>query len=233
MKKKTAMRRYKFSDATLKQYAEHLLASMQRDKLEFEDRGFSPIKETEFKKLIDMFAEYPSDDQLEAIKISATETKNEARRVLEKALRTIFLMAKNVFKDGTGKYKEFGNANISKLTDEELVRNSKTTESSAHKYLHELSDEGLNPAKLVDLSKARERFDTAIDQQAQAVRTRDISTEARIEAGNKLYDLVVKYSNTGKDIWYDTNEAKYNDYLIYDQTGDSSKSADSIGDTDN
>ena len=52
MKKKVAMRKYKFSDAFLKQYAEHLLSSIRRDKFEFEDRGFNPTKEADFEKLI-------------------------------------------------------------------------------------------------------------------------------------------------------------------------------------
>lgn len=223
MKKKVAMRKYKFSDAFLKQYAEHLLSSIRRDKIEFEDRGFNANKEVDFEKLISRFAEFPSDEQLEAIKIAATETKNQFRLVLEKALRTVFLMAKNVFKEGTGKYKEFGNGNLTKFSDEELVRNAKTTEIAAQKYLAELSDEGFSANKLNELVKAREKFDAAIDEKNQAICNRDISTESRIETGNALYELVAKYANVGKDIWYDTNEAKYNDYLIYDIPNDSSK----------
>lgn len=33
--------------------------------------------------------------------------------------------------------------------------------------------------------------------------------------GNALYKAIVKICNTGKDIWYETNESKYNDYVIY------------------
>jgi hypothetical protein len=33
--------------------------------------------------------------------------------------------------------------------------------------------------------------------------------------GNVLYAELVKLCNTGKDIFYSLNEAKYNDYVIY------------------
>ena len=49
---------------------------------------------------------------------------------------------------------------------------------------------------------------------------RDITTEKRIKALNALYKMVAKYTGIGKDIFYETNEAKYNDYVIYDSPGE-------------
>ena len=43
-----------------------------------------------------------------------------------------------------------------------------------------------------------------------------IATEKRVEELNALYALVIKYAGIGQDIFYEENEAKYNDYVIYD-----------------
>jgi hypothetical protein len=218
MKKKEVIRKYNFSDGKLKQLADTLLELILRDIERFEDRGFGHAKQMAYENAILIFATYSSDEELEGMKVAATEHKNNARTALEKAMRTIFLAARNVFKEGTGRYKEFGNGSLTAQTDEELVRNAQIMETVATKYLYLLQDEGLNNLKLNQLRELKERFDKSINEQRKAISERDITTEARIEAGNTLYDLTVKYADIGKDIWYDSNEAKYNDYIIYNTT---------------
>lgn len=218
MKKKEVIRKYNFSDGKLKQLADNLLDLIQRDLSKFEDRGFHSGKQIAFENLIRAFTLNASDEELEGMKVTTTENKNNARLALEKAMRTILLAAKNVFKEGTGRYKEFGNGSLTAQTDEELVRNAQIMESVATKYLHLLQDEGLNGTKLSTFRDLKETFDKSINEQRKAISERDLTTEERIETGNSLYDLVVKYADIGKDIWYDTNEAKYNDYIIYNTT---------------
>lgn len=215
-KKKIVSRNYNFADAYLKQIADNMSILLDRDIVEFTDMGLTPAKQNDFTQKIQDFANFPSDEQLEGIKVNATQTKNTNRNNLEKIMRTILLIAKLVFKEGSGKYKEFGNANLTQQTDEELVRNATMMGVSANKYLNDLINDGLSLAKIQQLDVAKKAFDDAIDAQRKAISERDSTTEKRVEMGNQLYELVVKYAEIGKNIWYDTNEAKYNDYIIYD-----------------
>ena len=96
------------------------------------------------------------------------------------------------------------------------MRTATSTINTATKYLSELSDEGLTAAKITTLTSERATLDVAIDAQAKGISDRDLATEDRIEALNKLYQLLTKYAGIGQDIFYETDEAKYNDYLIYD-----------------
>lgn len=214
-KKKEVVRSYNFTDGYLKQIADNMLTLIDRDIVEFTDMGFTPAKRSDFIQKTNDFANFPSDEQLEGIKMSTTETKTLTRTALEKIMRTILLIAKLVFKEGSGKYKEFGNGDLTRQTDEELVRNANIMLVSANKYLNDLMNDGLSVAKIQQLDIAKKDFDIAIDEQRKAISERDTSTEARIETGNSLYELVSKYAEIGKDIWYDTNESKYNDYVIY------------------
>ena len=67
-------------------------------------------------------------------------------------------------------------------------------------------------------------FDTALNNQITAIRQRDITTEERTTKANEVYRTLAKICTLGKNIWYGVNEAKYNDYVIYDTTsGDASK----------
>lgn len=216
MKKEQVVRTFKLADAVLKQKADELIALIDRDITEFTDRGYSTAKKTELTTARNTVDSFPSDEQLEAVKINLTEQKDAARNVLEKSMRSIFKMAEHVFGLYSAKYKEFGNAGISQLSDAEVVRIAKMMSVTAEKYLPQLADEGLTSEKINTLITQREALDIAIDAQAQGISDRDVATESRVEALNKLYQLFTKYAGIGQDIFYETNEAKYNDYIIYD-----------------
>jgi hypothetical protein len=216
MKKNQVKRDFIMSDAILKQKADELIALIDRDIAEFTDRGYNAAKKDELTTARNTVDNFPNDEQLEAIKMNLTEQKDAARNTLEKTMRSIFNMAENVFGLYSARYKEFGDAGISQQSDAELVRVAKIMSLTAEKYLTELSDEGLTSEKVATLIAQRNALDMAIDKQAQGISDRDVAAEGRIEALNKLYQLLTKYTGIGKDIFYETNEAKYNDYIIYD-----------------
>lgn len=193
-----------------------MIALIDRDIAEFTDRGYNAAKKTELTTARNTVDNFPNDEQLEAIKMNLTEQKNAARNALEKTMRSIFNRAENVFGQGNAKYKEFGNAMISQQSDAEIVRVARIMSLTAEKYLTELSDEGLTTEKIAMLIAQRNALDVAIDAQAQGISDRDVAAESRVEALNKLYQLLTKYAGIGKDIFYETSEAKYNDYIIYD-----------------
>ncbi|WP_288244667.1 hypothetical protein [uncultured Chryseobacterium sp.] len=216
MKKDQVKRDFNLADAVLKQKADELIALIDRDIVEFTDRGYNDTKRNELIAARNAVDSFPNDEQLEAVKMNLTEQKDAARNALEKTMRSIFNRAENVFGLYAAKYKEFGNAAISQQSDAEIVRTAKIMSATAQKYLTELSDEGLTSDKINTLIAQRDALDLAIDAQAQGISDRDVAAEGRIEALNRLYQLLSKYAGTGQDIFYETNEAKYNDYIIYD-----------------
>jgi len=215
MKKEQVKRDFKLTDSLLKQKADELIALIDRDITEFTDRGYNAAKKTELTTARTTVDDFPSDEQLESIKMNLTEQKDASRKALEKSMRSIFKMAENVFGLYSAKYKEFGNAAISQQSDAEIVRVAKIMSSTAEKYLSQLADEGLTSEKVTTLITQRDALDIAIDAQAKGISDRDLATENRIEALNHLYQLLIKYAGIGQDIFYEINEAKYNDYVIY------------------
>lgn len=214
-KKQVVVAKFRFSFGFLKQLAEDTLSSIDRDIAEFTDRGFTPAKRTAYVNAISALDNYPTDNQLLGVKVTTTETKDEARDSLETQMRTMFLAAKNTFGENTGKFREFGDVQLSQQTDSDLARSAKAMISTATKYVTELAGEGITTAKIALMTTTRATLDTAIDDQRKAIKNRDNGTEARIIIANALYDLVVKYADDGKDIWVTKSESKFNDYVIY------------------
>jgi hypothetical protein len=214
-KKKEPIRDFRFPDGTLVQITDGVLIAVGRDGAEFTKRKVDPAKSVGLKILRDDFSNFPIDDYYAGEQGIKTEAKDLARARLTTALRTVFTAAENVFGIKSKQYKQFGNAAITRLTDDELIRNSRNVVLTATRYLTQLTPEGITAMLLTDIDALIKTFDDAVDAQLTSVRERDIATADRIEKGNALYSALVKICNTGKDIWYEVNEAKYNDYVIY------------------
>ena len=216
MKKPIVIRNYKLSDAVLKQKADEFVGLMERDKAEFEDRGLDKDGTTNFVAAIQDVNELISDETYDAAKIGKTAEKDAARSILEKSMRTIFNMAAMKYGTQSAEYRAFGNAEISRQSDAELFRTCKVMAIAAKEKLADLQSEGLTQGKIDTLIAQGIILDDNIDAVAKGISDRDLATESRIETLNTLYALLMKYASIGQDIFYEMNEAKYNDYVIYD-----------------
>jgi hypothetical protein len=101
------------------------------------------------------------------------------------------------------------------MEDKTLLVTSRNIATKAQEYLSELSESGLTQAMVDDLTSKNQEFENAIVAKKDKVAERDVATANRIRKGNEIYDLMVKYCEFGKDIWYTVDEARYNDYIIY------------------
>lgn len=215
MKKTIATRAYNLKDAVLKQKADEFVRLLDRDQVEFAERGYDAAAKTAFTDAIEVINTITSDETWEAEKMILTEKKVAARSALEKSARTIFNMAANKYGNQSAQYRAFGPADISVQPEAELARTYKIMITAANKVLPEMSAEGLTPAKITELTTLGAAYDNAIDDVAEGISNRDIATESRVESLNNLYKLLIKYAGIGQDIFYEINEAKYNDYVIY------------------
>lgn len=216
MKKPIVIRNYRLTDGVLKQKADELVVLLDRDSVEFADRGYDRDAKDAFVNAIRIVSDQTSDETLEASKMILTENKDANRSVLEKSMRTIFNMAANKFGTKSAQYRAFGDAEISRQSDAEIVRTCKVMVTAARASLPQLESEGLTEEKIEKLNDQGAALDNSIDVAKKGVSDRDIATEKRVEELNTLYALVIKYAGIGQDIFYEVNEAKYNDYVIYD-----------------
>lgn len=216
MKKKEVFRAYNMTDAQLVQTCDNLLHAADRDDAEMSVRGYSTTRRQQISVLRDDFSNFPPDTYFSSVRLEATENKNVSRERLEIKIRSILVMAANKFGVNTAKYKRFGGSDLSRQTDEQIIRSAKLVHLTATSLLNELASEGLTNTWLVELDTLRQELDDNLDQQKIAERERDIATEERVEKGNNLYSELTKLASVGKDIWYSLNESKYNDYVIYD-----------------
>jgi hypothetical protein len=188
---------------------------MLRDLVEFIKYGVTEEKLTALKALLSDFANIPTDEELRGAQVLATQGKDEAGVLLRDAVSEIMRRVQNKFGAASGNYRKFGASGVSDLDGGMLSYVGKRVRRVAELMLPDLESEGLTLEILNELSTRLEAYDQALANQEDVIAERDIATENRVEKANEIYALLVKYCNTGKQIWEDTNEAKYNDYIIY------------------
>ncbi|WP_153796590.1 hypothetical protein [Foetidibacter luteolus] len=209
---------YKVPDADLKQLADDLAASIDRDLNHFAERMITAQQLATFNTLIGEFDACDTDvEQLGNI-TTATEEKDTITDNLRKAIRPIRNMAELAY-EGKSRYNSFGFDDLSKQTDNELYRTTRRICRLASQFMSDLAPHGLTPAHLLALENLATQLDNAIDKVAEAMELRDIQAQERIFKGNALWTEMARLASIGRSIFEDTNEALYNDYVLIGGNG--------------
>lgn len=157
----------------------------------------------------------PTDAELIGDKIGKTEAKAAKARELRESISDIVNRVGLKFGKGSWQYRKIQVGELARLNDSELCRKGKATARTATWYIDEAANMGLTQELLDKLNIITQEFDELIDLQHDAVKERDISTQERRLKANELYIKLMHISETGKAAYMSKNEAKYNDYVIY------------------
>lgn len=161
------------------------------------------------------FKNFPTDEELQGLSIKKTAEKDDLRTVVHKGISDIMIRVKNKYGMSSPDYNRFGSSGLYNESDSDFVRSSRRVTRLAIEYLANLHSKGLRQAEIDILNENINSLDGSIDIKEQAVKDRDTATQRRAKMANDLYKLVNELFDYGKQVFYDSDEAKYNDYVIY------------------
>ena len=133
----------------------------------------------------------------------------------------IVARASSFYGESSGKVRRYGAQKLSKMTDGQLWQAAKRAHRVATTQLADLGAKGLTAAMLLQLKQDYLAFDTARDEQDDAIRERDIATQERVIAANTYYEMLVKLAADGQAHFGPQDEARFNDYVWEPAPGES------------
>ena len=217
MKKQKVNRKYNFPDADLYQMAMDSIRLAKRDLDRFRaGYPYDGRRLSGFHDRCKRFVEMPDDDELLGDQMIVTDKKYAAAETLRHAIRSVMTRVRLAFSNRTGRYRKFGTSKIGDMTDAQLLFCGRRVIRVARAQWDFLTETGLNETHLEKLAKACQAFELAMNIQQDRVADRDIHVETRIDLGNLIYDELIVVCDIGKDIWAETDRAKYDAYCIYD-----------------
>jgi hypothetical protein len=208
-------RLYKFSDAILITKAKSKIAFIRRDAAEFMCYGITSVMIDELEASVEAFLDITTDIEMLGDQIEITKSKNAKAGELRAAIRNVMGRVQLKFGINSGQYKSFGTGTLSKQTRGNLMVTGKLVVRRGTRYLPELAANGLTVEMLDVITVLYNEFIELIIDQDSIIADRDQMQEARVEAGNALYSALVSYTATGFVIWETASAARYNDYVIY------------------
>lgn len=220
MKKQSVHRQYNFPDADLYVACMESIKNAHRDLAQFERYGYGLDKLKGFNAKCDKFRKLPDDDELVGDQMVATEKKYKAAEDLKSAIRSLMTRVAMKYSNRTGRYRKFGTAKLGDMSDAQLLFCGRRVIRVARQQIDFLADVGVNEQVIKRISDAASAFERSMNIQQDRVAERDISVERRIEQGNVLYQEYITLCNIGKDIWAETDKAKYEQYTIYESNND-------------
>jgi hypothetical protein len=219
VKKREVIRKYHFPDSWLTTLCNRTILFMIRDILKFSAYAVDAAVVDAYRDEVDEFEVYPTDIELAGKQKIKTEEKDTAADLTKTGIRGVMTRVVLKFKEGTPKYEMFGTKGMDAMTDSELLKCGRRVVRMGTEYLAELAGTGLTALILTALDDQCQTFEDAIGAQEDAISKRDIATQERSLLGNAIFEKLMNYCSIGQNIWYDNDEAKYNDYVIYTKSG--------------
>ena len=220
MKKQAVNRKYNFPDADLYVQCLERIRYAKRDLDRFVQYGYTQQRLKGFLDKCEKFRRLPDDDELLGDQMITTEKKYAAAEGLKGAIRSVMTRVSMKYGNRSGRYRKFGTAKLGDMTDAQLLFCGRRVARVARAQIDFLAEVGVNENVIKKVTDACRRFENALNIQHDRVAERDIAVEYRTEQGNALYEEMVTLCNIGKDIWAETDLAKYENYTVYESNND-------------
>ena len=208
--------KFKMSYADLVQLADGVANLIQRDIVSLQKFGVQVSLIQDIKTMSDKMRIFLTDEELLGAQTKLTEEKNSLRAKVIKMVSDLMLRVRILYGQNTPTYNAYATNNIHHEDDANIVRTADRVVRLATKDLADLQAKGLTQAEINDLAALNRSFDTAIDAANNAKNERSLLQEQRVLLANKLYETLVEVCEYGKQVFKDTEPAKYENYVIYD-----------------
>lgn len=208
-------RNYNMTNSALAQLVSDFIVFMTRDATEFAARGVDAAAITAFETLGNAFEVFPSDEEYLGLVMIEVDAKNALRETCTEHVQLVSGFFEMKWGLKSGQYKRLGIRTLQNLKDKDFLFRCREVARVATEYLTDLTPIGLTQTMIDDLEADAQSFEDKLNAIADKTALRDDKTRERTEKGNELYSYLTQYSKTGKLIWENVNEAKYNDYIIY------------------
>lgn len=212
---KTLKRKYNMSDGDLLETAGKIGFAGDRDLADLATYGVVQATLDDIDAKSSAFANHPVDEYYAGLLMEAVADRDAKLLAMSEVAESIVRRGEIIWGKGDAAITKFGFEGYIKKKPADKVMICKTVHKVGTENLVALGAAGLTQTILDSLNTKIGDATSGIGQKIARVADRDGGTQTRITLGNALYEAVVKLADTGKSLWENTDESKYNDYVIY------------------
>jgi len=206
---------FSFSIPELIQRNDKVVQFIGRDASEFARFGYGDPWRTSIEQVAGELRQLLPDDYYAAQQKHKTQLKNDCRKNLERFIGDLRIRAKYALGEKSYDYQMYNFTKVGILNDKELITFTLHIKRIAKDQMTSLALRNADQTLIDNIEASRQQLDDAIDDQQLAVSERREMRFKRTQLANQLYQFISEACDIGKNIWKDTNNAYYTDYVIY------------------
>lgn len=207
--------KFNFSYGELLAQALEKQTYLTRDSADLLPRGVTPARLTAFDGMIVAFKNTTEDGILQSLVSVAVDKRDVLQEAIMVKIRDVAGVASLALGAQSAEYRTFQYGDINKLSPAEFLIRADSICDRADAYTTQLQAKGITPAMITAIRADFPAFQTLIKDADTAKGNRDINTQNRRTVANTLYTEIVALAEIAKVYYQDRDEAKYNDYIIY------------------
>ena len=192
------------------------LDSANRDLAQLEAYGISAELLEKANALGEQLVNFPTDAELEGQQMIATTERNSEAEKLRNAIRRILSRVGYVFGNKSEVYAQFRSKSLATQKMTALAEVGMRVSRLFDLLQADLINQTFTAMEIDAFNEQLLTYTESIDTQERAKKNRDLATQQRRSIAGTLYYELQYICNVGKQVWRGVNEAKYNDYLLYD-----------------
>lgn len=200
-------------------------------------RGWSAERITALETSFHDIGKLPTDSELEQEVRGMEQKKNDQRKTTTTLIQTAMGKVNQVHHDESPEYRAFGVRKLYDAGDPAFALLCEQISRVGQRMLVDGDDAeqaaytaaGLTPAEFIAIGAEGDEFRRLIVDVRTAQARRDIGTQQRLRMANPAYRDLAALCETGKAVFISNDEARYNDYVIYDPAPEAEAAKPSMG----
>ncbi len=215
------VRKYPMVDAALIAFVRLMITRFTRDLADLALYGVTSGKITALDTQCDDFEDLSPDSE-EEMDISELVAQRDAQRlVIHNIIMTIALRAENKWGRSSKKFQRVANQTdrLIHTNNSVFIQNCKTVLRIVEERLAELASEGQLQAEIDSTRLLLNEFSDTVGDVENEISDRREKTDARVRAGNALYDTTMNYLAYGFNHYSRLNSIKEEDYVLQNFLG--------------
>lgn len=209
--------------------ASEKLAYLQQDLIDFQN--FNAIRFTtqfiaDYQMAIIAARDFVDDETMIDTGMTLTQTVQDKLKEAQKLYKILKYFIEDAFTNNTGVQNKFGLDNYKEVrtNPSQMVMFLSNLSTQCMQYQSQLVAKGLNASKITEIATLRDSLYQAVNEQAVFVGERLGTTQKRKQLYEAMDAFTQEVCRAGKLMYEDIDNAKYQNYTIYQVTNNNTNS---------
>lgn len=206
-------------DDTLSRRSDEVCNCLERDLADLGPKNIDAKTIADLRQQREDFDNLPTDGEMESVQTEKRKEKDKAREALELVISQVAGCAADEWGYQSPQYDRYGVKGMDDQDDATLLRTAQRVIRASNAQLADLAKQGLTADMIAEVDTKRLAFRDALDAFDDAVNDRAEAARTRVLAHNSLYEALSGPAKRAQRFFKPRNATRFSDYVLFPEEG--------------